>query len=234
MKLILAAFLPLLLQLASTAPAPQASDSPTTSFSLSPTLGSSALYLTITPTGTSTSSSASSSSPSSIGAAATPAVHLVQVGANGFTYTPNFINAAIGDHVVFEFHALNHTLTQSSFESPCFHLTAADGITPIGIDSGFVPVPANATVFPSWVLTVQVATPLWFFCRQSNHCEQGMGFGLNPPTTGNTIEAFIAKAQGITSIPTWNSTATAKWTGSGIAAAFSTGVSQVNSLADAE
>lgn len=68
-----------------------------------------------------------------------------------------------------EFHAKNHTATQSTFESPCFHLTDVDGVTPIGLDSGFVPVPANATVFPSWTLTVQVATPLWFYCRQSNH-----------------------------------------------------------------
>lgn len=45
----------------------------------------------------------------------------------------------------------------------------------------------------------------------------GMGFGINPPATGNTIDAFLAKAQGISSLPVWTETATAKWTGAGIA-----------------
>lgn len=47
-----------------------------------------------------------------------------------------------------------------------------------------------------------------------------MGFGINPPVTSNTIDAFIAKAKNVTSIPVWTETATAAWTGSGIAGAF--------------
>lgn len=130
-------------------------------------------------------------------------------------------------------------MTQSSFASPCFRLTDLDGVTAVGLDSGFVPVAANATAFPSWTLTVLDAAPLWFFCRQSNHvcshssrdsraktdrparrqCQLGMGFAINAPATGNTVAAFLAKAQGAVSIPVWTETATAKWAGAGIAGA---------------
>lgn len=36
----------------------------------------------------------------------------------------------------FEFHAKNHTATQSSFGSPCTYLAGPSG-EPIGLDSGF-------------------------------------------------------------------------------------------------
>ncbi|KAK4706073.1 hypothetical protein P7C70_g114, partial [Phenoliferia sp. Uapishka_3] len=117
-----------------------------------------------------------------------PKTHLVAVGENGLTYTPNFVNADVGDLVKFEFHPMNHTVTQSSFDYPC---TAIDG----GIDSDFNPVPAGSYDFKTFEITVQVKTPLWFYCRQDHHCQQGMGFGINPPPKGNTIDAFIAKAK---------------------------------------
>jgi plastocyanin len=35
--------------------------------------------------------------------------HLIKVGADGLTYTPSSISAAVGDTVTFEFHPKNHT-----------------------------------------------------------------------------------------------------------------------------
>lgn len=62
--------------------------------------------------------------------------------------------------------AKNHTVTQSTFADPCTIETLANGST--GVDSGFMPVAANATSFPTFSFTIQNASaPLWFFCRQT-------------------------------------------------------------------
>ncbi|KAM0746789.1 hypothetical protein T439DRAFT_383827 [Meredithblackwellia eburnea MCA 4105] len=175
-----------------------------------------------------TSTTATGTAPSSTSTSIASQVHVVQVGKDGLTYTPNFINAAIGDQVTFIFNPKNHTVTQSAFATPCSPLTAADGVTPIGLDSGFIPVLPGSATQPSWTLNVNVSTPLWFYCRQANHCPSGMVFGINPPTTGNTIDAFIAKAKAST--PTTTSMASAKWSGSGIVAASSTGVAGTSSI----
>ncbi|KAI0290547.1 Cupredoxin [Multifurca ochricompacta] len=102
----------------------------------------------------------------------------VQVGGtNGLVFSPNTVNASVGDTVEFVFLPKNHTVTQSS-----------------GVDSGFQPVAANATQVPSFSVTVNATTPLWFYCRQAGHCEQGMVFAVNP-TANKSFEAFQATAK---------------------------------------
>ena len=65
----------------------------------------------------------------------------------------------------------------------------------VGFDSGFVPVAANATAFPAWTIQVTVGTPLWFYCKQGNHCASGMVGSINAATTGNkTFADFRALA----------------------------------------
>lgn len=106
------------------------------------------------------------------------AVHEVQVGANGLTFSPEAIAAQAGDQVVFHFHAKNHTVTQSSFPEPC-------GKKEGGFDSGFVPVAANITEnLPTWTLTVNDTEPTWIYCKQAaktpnSHCGAGMVFAIN-------------------------------------------------------
>lgn len=68
--------------------------------------------------------------------------HIVTVGQNGLTYTPSAIAAAIGDNVQFNFYALNHSVTQSTFENPCAALVN-------GFDSGFVTSAREST--PSFI-----------------------------------------------------------------------------------
>jgi len=115
----------------------------------------------------------------------------VLVGPNGSnTYSPTSVNAAVGDTIAFQFQAKNHTVTQSTFVTPCQMMT-----TPaMGIDSGFMPVPAGTTALPQWSFTISNAsTPLWFYCRQTGHCQQGMVFAVNPTAT-KTFAAFQAAA----------------------------------------
>lgn len=98
----------------------------------------------------------------------------ILVGADGIEYTPNNITAQAGDEVIFEFHPKNHTVTQSTFANPC---TAVAG----GGDSGFQPVAADATTFPTKrIIVPDSTTPLWFYCAQPGHCGKGMVFAINP------------------------------------------------------
>jgi len=112
------------------------------------------------------------------------ATHTVIVGgAGGLVYTPDQISAAIGDMVIFEFHSQNHTSTQSAFTTPCDPLAG-------GMDTGFMPN-ANNTISPAPQVAMQVtvSTPLWFYCRQGNHCGKGMTFSINP--TANKTQAMF-------------------------------------------
>lgn len=67
-------------------------------------------------------------------------------------------------------------------------------------------VSVNATSFPTYVVNVQVTTPLWFYCAQSNHCSTGMVFAVNPPTTGNTMANYIANAKNPAATPSVSNT----------------------------
>ncbi|KAH9946810.1 hypothetical protein B0H21DRAFT_822452 [Amylocystis lapponica] len=114
------------------------------------------------------------------------AVHTVVVGGSSgqLTYTPSNITAEPRDTVVFEFHQKNHTATQSSFGDPCRILTNTTTNQVIGLDSGFMPVEANTTTFPTFNVTVNDTAPIWFYCKQhtptgASHCGSGMVFSVN-------------------------------------------------------
>ncbi|KAF8803244.1 hypothetical protein BYT27DRAFT_7195838 [Phlegmacium glaucopus] len=112
----------------------------------------------------------------------------VQVGPNGqIAYVPPSITANPGDIVNFAFNSKAHTLTQSSFGTPCIPI-------PGGVDTGFVNVTVGAPPIPRQFTVPPGNGPLWFFCRQIGHCGQGMVFAINAPTSGNTFAAFQAAA----------------------------------------
>ncbi|KAF7910002.1 uncharacterized protein EAF01_003720 [Botrytis porri] len=118
--------------------------------------------------------------------------HSVIVGAAGrLAFNPSRLNVAFGDKVLFEFLALNHTLTQSSLQNPC--TWNASG----GIDTGFKQFnPSNTSGKFVVEYTVESSIPLWFFCSQKrpiSHCHEGMVFALNP---GMSFGTFLQAATG--------------------------------------
>jgi len=114
----------------------------------------------------------------------------VQVGANGsLTYQPSSVNASTGDTIAFKFVGGNHTITQSTFATPCQALGG-------GVDSGFYSTNSSATQVAQYSFTLtNTSTPLWFYCRQTGHCQRGMVFAVNP-TANKTFAAFQAAAEG--------------------------------------
>lgn len=147
-----------------------------------------------------------------VGAGAT---HSVTVGGpQGLAFSPQELEAAVGDTVIFTFLSQNHTATQSSFEAPC---QALEG----GMDSGFQANPNNTINPPPQVaMQVMVDTPLCkqpplppflpekpkrpslthpfppttgFYCKQGPHCGKGMVFSINP-TADKTHAMFQSMA----------------------------------------
>jgi plastocyanin len=115
------------------------------------------------------------------------ATHTVAVGANGNTFDPTSITANPGDVITFSFKGGSHTVTQSTFASPC---TALQG----GVDSGSKPA-AGAATPPTFNYTVADTKSVWFYCQTGTHCKSGMVFAVNPTST-QTFGAFQNAAKG--------------------------------------
>ncbi|KAI0744094.1 hypothetical protein C8Q80DRAFT_1272680 [Daedaleopsis nitida] len=119
----------------------------------------------------------------------------VMVGQGGLMFTPQFVNAAKGSVITFQFVAANHSVAESSFATPCEPLEG-------GFDSGFVPFTGEPGV---WNLTVtDDTTPIWFYCPQQAkapaHCTQGMVGAINGAVTGKDLSAFVTNAKTATTI----------------------------------
>jgi len=153
----------------------------------------------------------------------------VIVGGGPLAYNPPQVTAAVGDTIQFVFMPKNHTVTQSTFATPCEAM-------PNGLDSGFVPVAANATSTQAFTITVNTTAPLWFYCRQVeyvtcstpfrlsflgliicaffSHCISGMVFAVNP-TANMTFAAFQAAANASGTTNTSASPSASSGTGTG-------------------
>lgn len=126
------------------------------------------------PAATTTSSSTASTSTGQV------KVHVVKVGnANGtLAYSPNNVKANVGDMVQFQFAPNNHTVTQSTFAQPCQPIAMnMPGTT--GFYSGFMPVSASSTTTPTYTIMVNNTTPIWLYCSQGKHCQNGMVMVIN-------------------------------------------------------
>jgi len=104
-----------------------------------------------------------------------------------FQFVPNYVDAEIDDVILFNFLARSHSLTQSSFTTPCTY----NG----GFDTGLNQLnPKNESGLFVVPLIVTTEDPQWFYCQQPgppNHCGKGMVFGLNP---AGKMDQFIKNA----------------------------------------
>jgi len=142
--------------------------------------------------------------------AAQPVNHKITVGDGGLlAYNPTNITASIGDTVTFEFHPKNHTVTQSNFLKPCQPLADTSTTGQVGFASGFEPVSANATTFPTFEIQINDTAPIWGYCGQVGHCGEGMVFSINAVADGpNNFTAFQTLAKEINGSSTSSSTST--------------------------
>ena len=82
-----------------------------------------------------------------------------------------------------------HSVTQSTFENPCTYLAAGNGSS-AGFDSGLQtakqftititndqerkPTFLSPSLFFPFIVYLTIATAVWFFCKQVQHCGLGM------------------------------------------------------------
>ncbi|OCL14251.1 Cupredoxin [Glonium stellatum] len=114
--------------------------------------------------------------------------HDVMVGMDGLTFTPNTTTAANGDTVTFHFYPMKHSVVQAAFATPCEPMAG-------GFYSGFVPTSSGESMTTFMITVNETTKPIWFYCSQASHCQSGMVGAINAPTTGNTIEKFVASAK---------------------------------------
>ncbi|KAJ7688182.1 hypothetical protein B0H17DRAFT_847338, partial [Mycena rosella] len=120
-----------------------------------------------------------------------------------FSFSPSQITAANGTVVTFQFTGVpgNHSVTQSSFASPCQPL---DG----GFDSGWIFVNTTSDTPPEWSVTItDDSKPIWFYCKSKGPtartvcnllhlCDAGCMVGvINVKNGTNTFDAFQAAAK---------------------------------------
>ncbi|KAG8814026.1 hypothetical protein FRC17_001329 [Serendipita sp. 399] len=131
-------------------------------------------------------------------------------------FDPEYVNAVVGDQVVFHFQQKNHSVVQTTFGSVCQPLLN-EQYAPV-FATPFHPVSNEETNFPTETYTVTDASkPLWFYCSQKTHCGKGMIFSINCPVTGdNSLDAFRNRALALgqqeaaasSSAAAWSATAT--------------------------
>ena len=112
---------------------------------------------------------------------AMPSVQVIVGGAGSLSFMPTAVQAPINTVILFNFLALNHTLTQSSLRNPCESIDK--------FDTGFNQFnPEN--ISGKYIVEYKVISdkPQWFYCAQTNHCDAGMVFALN---AGNQTRQFI-------------------------------------------
>jgi plastocyanin len=97
--------------------------------------------------------------------------------ANGnLIFNPNNIEAAEGDTVWFKFWPKNHSVAQATFANPCQPMEN-------GFWSGFVPTTDNTKAAEQTYMIeiTNASAPIWFYCTQGQHCQNGMVGVINPP-----------------------------------------------------
>jgi plastocyanin len=133
------------------------------------TFTASALFLStfLVPALAASSSSAGSSAAATTTSTGSSATHTVQVGADGFVFTPDSVVAAVGEIVEFHYTGSNlHDVVQGPFSSPCSDLST-------GIYSGYV---STSDVFQ---VTINSTSPMWLYCSTLGHCQGGMVMVVN-------------------------------------------------------
>jgi plastocyanin len=123
--------------------------------------------------------------------------HDVAVGKDGLVFSPDSLTASIGDTINFHFYAKNHSVVQSSFDSPCQPLSSSNS-SATTVYSGFMPVSGEGQGESVFSMTVNSTGPIWLYCSQGKHCQGGMGMVINQPSDGaKTLEAYKEAAKAV-------------------------------------
>ncbi|KAL1595656.1 hypothetical protein SLS60_009345 [Paraconiothyrium brasiliense] len=141
----------------------------------------------------------------------------VTVGTNNqFVFTPDTVVAQPGDMIAFNFVSQNHSVASSNANSPCtpeknavfsdFQPVAA----PAGANANAAAATGNgkgkakkgkaksnkrqAGNTPMFMVPVTDNQPMYIYCSQAQHCQQGMVMVVNPPAAGMGVAQYRSLA----------------------------------------
>ena len=100
-------------------------------------------------------------------------------------FRPSHVCAPPGTLILFNMLTDVHSVTQSSFDHPCKHAGA--------FDTGLIFSADNTTSTHLEPYRIESSAPTWFFCKQTDHCQRGMVFAINPGSADQMVE-FVSKA----------------------------------------
>ncbi|KAI0154278.1 Cupredoxin [Xylariaceae sp. FL1272] len=117
-----------------------------------------------------------------LGLASAQKIHVVSVSSTNkdLTFSPNNIQAAVGEMVQFQFISGNHSVVQSNFDNPCEPITLHNA-SAAGMFSGYMDVAAGEStgMSPVYTMMISATTPVWLYCSQGKHCQAGMTMVIN-------------------------------------------------------
>ncbi|KAI5803841.1 hypothetical protein EDC01DRAFT_473304 [Geopyxis carbonaria] len=129
------------------------------------------------------------------GGVAAQQLHTVAVGRSGddlaLQFSPEEITADVGDMVQFQFYPLNHSTVEASFDAPCVPINNTQKRQ--GFFSGFNPLPRDTKTLNTFTIRINTTDPIFFYCSQGRHCQQGFVGAINPTPT-RSLAAFKAAA----------------------------------------
>ena len=75
----------------------------------------------------------------------------------------------------------NHSVVQSTFDNPCVPIQNIMSNKTDAFFSGFMPTAAaaNSSQFLTYTIRVPDDKPIWFYCSQGKHCQDGMVGAIN-------------------------------------------------------
>ncbi|RYP31628.1 hypothetical protein DL767_005635 [Monosporascus sp. MG133] len=128
-----------------------------------------------------------------LGLASAQTLHVVSVSGEGdwaLKFSPDNIKAAVGDMIQFQFRAGNHSVVQSNFDNPCEPIKMHTGAE--GFYSGYQLVAASEEMdmIPTYTVMVQDENPMWVYCSQGQHCQNGMTMVVNENTAANSSRSL--------------------------------------------
>ncbi|RYP10983.1 hypothetical protein DL765_007944 [Monosporascus sp. GIB2] len=128
-----------------------------------------------------------------LGLASAQRLHVVSVSGEGdwaLKFAPDNIKVPVGDMIQFQFRAGNHSVVQSTFDNPCEPIKMHTGTE--GFYSGYQLVQASESMdmIPTYTIMVKDEKPMWVYCSQGQHCQNGMTMVINENTAANSSRSL--------------------------------------------
>ncbi|KAI5253984.1 hypothetical protein E4T42_02553 [Aureobasidium subglaciale] len=115
----------------------------------------------------------------------------VLVGYEAHSFEPNNLTARPGDVIVFQFIAEGHTVVQSNFEEPCVPRDAYHRGRSTFFSGWYNSSDVHSDNPPTWNLTVNDTTPIFFYCSRLGSCLDNKMIGSINQNATYTLQAQL-------------------------------------------